>query len=101
MELKEVIERISLLRVREGLSARELSLRIGKNEAYINRLEYRKNFEPSISVINDISEACNSSLEELFYYDIKEYKNDKKIINLLRKVKPEINQSIINILENM
>lgn len=94
MELKEVIERISLLRVREGLSARELSLRIGKNEAYINRLEYRKNFEPSISVINDISEACNSSLEE-------EYKNDKKIINLLRKVKPEIKQSIINILENM
>lgn len=80
MELKEVIERISLLRVREGLSARELSLRIGKNEAYINRLEYRKNFEPSISVINDISEACNSSL---------------------RKAKPEIKQSIINILENM
>lgn len=101
MELKEVIERISLLRVREGLSARELSLRIGKNEAYINRLEYRKNFELSISVINDISDACNSSLEEFFYYDIKEYKNDKKIINLLRKVKPEIKQSIINILENM
>ena len=87
--------------MKANLSAYELSLRIGKNEAYINRLEYRKNFEPSISVINDISEACNSSLEEFFYYDIKEYKNDKKIINLLRKAKPEIKQSIIIILENM
>lgn len=39
MELNEIINRISQLRTREGLSARELSLRIGKNEAYINRLE--------------------------------------------------------------
>lgn len=30
MELKEIINRISQLRTREGLSARELSLKIGK-----------------------------------------------------------------------
>ncbi len=100
MELNEIIARISKLRMREGLSARELSLRIGKNEAYINRLEYRKNFEPSISVINDIAEACNSSLEEFFYYDINQYNVDKRIIELLKHTKPEIKESIIKILEN-
>ena len=100
MELNEIINRISQLRTREGLSARELSLRIDKNEAYINRLEYRKNFEPSISVINDIVEACNSSLEEFFYYDMNQYKKDKHIISLLQKAKPEIKDSITKILEN-
>lgn len=86
MDLNEIIRRISQLRTRAGFSARELSLRIGKNEAYINRLEYRKNFEPSISVINDIAEACDSNLEEFFYYDMSAYKSDKEIIDLLKKV---------------
>lgn len=100
MQLEEIINRISKLRTREGLSARELSIRIGKNEAYINRLEYRKNFEPSISVINDIAEACNSSLSEFFYYDINAYQDDKHIIFLLSKANPEIKEAIIKILEN-
>ena len=100
MELNESINRISQLRIREGMSARELSLRIGKNEAYINGLGYRKNFEPSISVINDIAEACNSSLEEFFYYDIKSFSKDKQIINPLEKAKPEIKEAVIKILEN-
>lgn len=101
MQLEEIIDRISKLRTREGLSARELSLRIGKNEAYINRLEYRKNFEPSISVINDIVEACNSSLEEFFYYDINDFQKDKYILNLLKKARPEIKDAIIKLLENI
>lgn len=100
MELNEIISRISQLRAREGLSARELSLRIGKNEAYINRLEYRKNFEPSISVINDIAVACNSSLEEFFYYDINQFKKDKEIIDLLKNASPITKESIINLLKN-
>lgn len=100
MELNEIINRIGVLRNREGISARELSLRIDKNEAYINRLEYRKNFEPSVSVINDIAEACNSSIEEFFYYDINQYQKDKKIIDLLKRCKPEIKAAIIKILEN-
>lgn len=101
MQLEEIIDRISKLRTREGLSARELSLRIGKNEAYINRLEYRKNFEPSISVINDIVESCNSTLEEFFYYDIGAFQKDKYIISLLSKAKPDVKDAIIKLLENI
>lgn len=98
MELNEIINRISQLRTKAGLSARELSLRIGKNEAYINRLEYRKNFEPSISVINDIVEACSSSLEEFFYYDMNQYKADKQIIDLLKRVSPTKKEAWIELL---
>lgn len=89
MDLNEIIGRISQLRTKAGLSARELSLRIGKNEAYINRLEYRKNFEPSITVISEIAEACGSSLEEFFYYDMNQYKIDKQVIDLLKNT-PEL-----------
>lgn len=100
MELNEIINRISQLRTRAGLSARELSLRIGKNEAYINRLEYRKNFEPSVSVINDIVEACGSSLQEFFYYDISQYAQDEKVINLLKHTSENKKRAIIELLSN-
>ena len=98
MELNGIINRISQLRTNAGLSARELSLRFGKNEAYINRLEYKKNFEPSISVINDIVEACGSSLEEFFYYDMNQYKTDKQVIDLLKTVPESKKKAFIEIL---
>lgn len=98
MELIEIIERISKFRTKAGLSARELSLRIGKNEAYINRLEYRKNFEPSVTVISEIAEVCGSSLEEFFYYDINQYKIDKQLIDLLKNVPESKKKAFIEIL---
>ena len=100
MDLLEIIERISAVRTKANLSARELSLRIGKNESYINRLEYRKNFEPSISVISDIAEACGSSLEEMFYYDINQYSKDKEIISTLKKCNEKKKQAIIDLLNS-
>lgn len=99
MKLTEIIDRISYIRTRANLSARELSLRIGKNESYINRLEYRKNFEPSISVINDIIEACGSSQEEFYYYDIEAFNKDKEIIELLKSVNDKKKQAIIDLLK--
>lgn len=99
MDLTEIINRISIIRTRANLSARELSLRIGKNEAYINRLEYRRNFEPSISVIKDIVEVCDSSLEELFYYDIAQYAIDKEIIELLKAAAPKKKNIALDLLK--
>lgn len=46
MERTEIINRISFLRTRANLSARALSIKIGKNEGYINRLEAKKDFFP-------------------------------------------------------
>ena len=100
MELTEIIDRISNIRNRAKLSARELSMLIGKSEAYINRLEYRKNFEPSIRVINEIAEACGSNLAELFYYNIAQYKTDMEIIELLKKANDQKKQAIIALLKS-
>ena len=37
-------ERLSYLREKKGISAREMSLAIGQNESYVNRIENRKTF---------------------------------------------------------
>ncbi len=98
----DVIAKISQLRTKSGLSARDLSLRIGKNSAYISRLESKNDsFEPSVSALLEIIEACGSTPLEFFYYDIYAYEKDKTIMNLLQKVKPSIKDAVIKILENI
>lgn len=101
MDKNEVVQRISMMRTKAGLSARDLSLRIGKNSAYISRLESKNDsFEPSVSALLEIIEACNSSEIEFFYYDIYAYQKDKEIIELLKNANPVKKEAIINLLKN-
>lgn len=99
MNTVELIEKLSKLRTSKKLSARELSLRIDKNESYIHGMECNKNFEPSVSVISDICDACGITLEQLFYYDMEQYSLDKEIIDLLKQVNSEKKQAIITLLK--
>ena len=98
MQLKEIIDRISHLRTKKGLSARELSLRIGKNPSYINRLEYRKDFEPTIGVFIDIIDVCESSFEEFFYSNLDSYQEDKKLLEFIKKLPEDKKQALLNLL---
>ncbi len=101
MNKDDVVARISQLRTKVGLSARDLSLRIGKNSAYISRLESKNDsFEPSISALLEIIEACGSTPIEFFYYDIYSYSKDKEIIDLLKSASSIKKEAIINLLKN-
>lgn len=101
MDKNEVIERISIMRTKAGLSARELSLRIGKNPAYISRLESKNDsFEPSVSALLEIISACDFTESEFFYYDMYAYAKDKEIIELLKSVSPLKKDAIITLLKN-
>ena len=102
MDKNDIIAKISQLRTKAGLSARDLSLRIGKNSAYISRLESKNDsFEPSVSALFEIIEACGSTPLEFFYYNSYTYEKDKQIISLLQKAKPEVKDAVIKILENL
>lgn len=101
MNKNEVVERISMLRTKAGLSARDLSLKIGKNSAYISRLESKNDsFEPSVSALLEIISACGSTECEFFYYDIYAYSQDKEIIELLKTATPIKKEAIISLLKN-
>ena len=99
MEKKEIIERISELRTKAHLSARMLSIKIGKNEGYINRMESKKDFLPTLESLADILEVCNSSFEEFFYYDLTQYAKDKYIIDLLKNCSEKKKQVLLDILK--
>lgn len=102
MNKDDVVLRISRARNKANLSARELSLKIGKNEAYISRLESKNDsFEPSISALLDIIYNCNMTEMEFFYYDMDQYKLDMEMIELLKKVKPEIKELIKELLKKL
>lgn len=58
-------ERLSALRIAKNISAREMSLAIGQNESYINRIENRKAF-PSMQVFFYICEYLNISPGDFF-----------------------------------
>lgn len=100
IDKNEIINRISYLRTRAHLSARALSFLVGKNGGYINRLEAKKDFLPTIETLLEIISACNSSVEEFFYKDINSYKKDSEIIELLANVKEEKKEAIITLLKN-
>lgn len=98
MELKEIVERIGILRTRANLSARALSLTIGKNASYIHLLESEKTtFEPSLSVLLDIIEVCGSTPEEFFYHDLNAYKQDKEAIDFFKTLSSTQKNAIMNL----
>lgn len=100
MDLHELINRISFIRTQANLSARKLSLLIGKTAGYIHHMEQSKRFAPTFETLSDILSVCNVSFEKFFYYDITQYDIDKKIINDLKntpKEKKEIIQKIIEL----
>ena len=80
MTVNEIIERIGYIRTRANLSARALSLAIGKTESYINRME-QKGFEPSLSVLLEIIDAA-----------------DKRTFDFLSTVPEKQQQAIIDLL---
>ena len=99
MELNELIDRISFIRTRANLSARKLSMEIGKTESYINRMEVARNFAPTFETLTDILDVCNISIEEFFYYNIPAYKQDQQIIELLKCVDFDKKAAIISLLK--
>jgi len=99
MELNTLIERISYIRTRANLSARKLSQQIGKTDGYIHHLEQSKKFAPTFETLCDILDVCNTSFEEFFYYDMRQYAHDKQIMDLLRNTSAERKEVILSMLK--
>jgi len=98
MDAKEIIYRVGYIRNRANLSARALSVKLGKSEAYINRME-QEGFYPSLQVLLEIIEACESTAEEFFYRDITKYQTDKEAIKFLASLNEKQKTAIRNLYE--
>ena len=70
-------ERLAHLRMKKGVSARDMSLSLGQSENYINMIENKKSF-PSMTAFFYICEYLGATPKEFFDDDNKNpriYKN--------------------------
>lgn len=81
-------ERLSSLRKNKDISAREMSLAIGQNESYINRIENKKAF-PSMQSFFYICEYLNITPKDFFDTDTPNPRMIEDILNVLIKLSDE------------
>ena len=98
MELNEVIQRIGYFRNKLNLSARELSLRIGKHEGYINKLE-SKDFNLPTTMLLEIINALEIEPSEFFAENYQTYKIDKELNEIINSIPLNKKQSMIDFLK--
>ena len=68
-EEEKFVKRLTELRQRKGVSAREMSLALGQCNAYINKIENGKSL-PSMTVFFYICEYLGVTPEQFFKYDL-------------------------------
>lgn len=89
-------ERLSALRTKKNVSAREMSLALGQNESYINRIENKKAF-PSMQIFFYICEYLEITPRDFF--DIEPY--EPKILNDFIDDIYKLNPSQFNIIYDL
>ncbi len=99
MNLDELTFRIGYFRNRKNLSARELSLRLGKSPTYINQIECR-NFNLSVPVLLDIINVLEISCAEFFAENYTSYQQDKEITDILNKLSADRKRSFLDLMKN-
>lgn len=94
MDIQEISNRILYFRNSKNISARELSLSIGKNANYINQLESLAFIIPADTLLV-IIDNLGITPAEFFAEDYKNYKTKKSILNLLEDIANNISQDKI------
>lgn len=72
-------ERLSKLRIKSGVSARDMSLSLGQSPNYINKIEGQKNL-PSMASFFYICDYLGVSPKEFFDVDVSDPGRNRKIV---------------------
>lgn len=97
---KFLIDRLGMMRARAGLSARELSGRIGKCTTYIAKFDNGDLAMPS-EVLLDAIEVCGSTPEEFFFEDVANYKEAKDLFEIYKGLSSENKARVIDLMRNL
>ncbi|MDR1917504.1 MAG: helix-turn-helix domain-containing protein [Christensenellaceae bacterium] len=89
--MKKIITRIGYFRTQKNLSARELSLRIGKHDTYINTLE-SKDFNLPVNALLEIIDALGITCEEFFANDFSNFQKNKAVSEMNNWLERNINK---------
>lgn len=92
--------RLAKLRIKKGVSARDMSLSIGQNAGYINNIETGKAL-PSMSAFFFICEYLNISPREFFDMDSEQPEELRDLVNNLKRLDELQLKSISSIVEGL
>ncbi len=100
MEEKDFSLRLSKLREKRGVSARDMSLSIGQNPGYINNIETGKSM-PSLAGIFYICDYLGITPAELFDVDSENPARLKELIGYLKLLNDEQLESVTAIVKSL
>lgn len=92
--------RLAQLRNKKGVSARDMSLSIGQNHAYINNIESGKAL-PSMAIFFYICEYLKITPAEFFDLDSKNPEKLQSLIEDLKKLNDKQLESIAEIVKGL
>ena len=69
------------------------------HESYINRLESKKDFLPSMEVFFRILEECNCSVEKFFYHDPINFEKDIEILDKFKSLSEEKKKALLEFIK--
>ena len=92
-------DRISQLRIKKGVSARDMSLSLGQGVNYINTIENHKSL-PSMTVFMYICEYLEISPKEFFDEENNNPKQIQDIVYELKHLNDEQLKSILTLIKN-
>lgn len=92
--------RLAQLRNKKGVSARDMSLSIGQNHAYINNIESGKAL-PSMAIFFYICEYLNITPADFFDLDSKNPEKLQSLIENLKKLNDKQLESIAEIVKGL
>ncbi len=92
--------RLAQLRNKKGVSARDMSLSIGQNHAYINNIESGKAL-PSMAIFFYICEYLNITPAEFFDLNSKNPEKLQSLIEDLKKLDDKQLESIAEIVKGL
>lgn len=100
MNEEKFADRVSQLRLKKGVSARDMSLSIGQNPGYINNIETGKAL-PSMKGFFFICEYLGVTPMEFFNYDSSQPKELEMLCNDLNKLSDIQFKSIQTIISDL
>ena len=98
MCIKEVLHRVGYVRNLAGLSAREVSLRMGMSPQYVAQLESGR-IVLTVEKLLQILEICNFSVERFFSFNIADYEVDEELKNLIEDLPVDKKRNIIEFIK--
>ena len=96
----DIINRIGYFRVKNNLSLRELSIRLGYNPQFMKTIE-NKSIELKLRTLLDFCNVIDISVLEFFYLGTHYNKDDKDVLELYNNLSIENKEIIIKLMKKL